>query len=1083
MQGKNITKLCFYFNNKNKCPQKINKMYYFGPDEYYSNLFLNITNSFEIFIAEPITLSRTLLLTSPISFFLNGDIITGNIELGVQTRLHIQKCNNLNITVNWSISTKQISKIYTTSKANSILIKTSNYEKIDTISSYKTFFYSGKETKISIANSARKISNDYNYSISYEKFIYYVKFTSNKNPKKIKEDQNKIGDNVYYETTSIGLLQQCIIINGTGPMYNFTKAPFSTTFLKKVIINEGVTTIGNYAFSSAFSLDNVTIPKSVTYIGNNAFDFCSLLNIKIPDSVLYIGESSFFHCELLETVEMSQKVYHIGQMAFRDCSSLQSLKLYNEIETISPSTFRGCYKLHSLDLNDCNKLNKIESLAFRECISLNMLTLPENVQFIESSAFYGCTNLISITVSDKITEFSSQIFAYCCSLNSITFSESLEKIGEKAFYYCCSLESINIPKSVASIGDSAFVNCFQLSSFIVDENNQFYSTIDGNILSSKSKDLLYNYPPNKLIESYEIPDYITGLAKYCFSYCINIKYLTVPSSISQISAYSFQHCHKLESITFLGSHTFESHCFDYCYDLISIVYYGTTTVYNSKIFISEYNKMSIYVPSNFADNKFCDYDEVVKTNDLSCRSIHHKCIECNNNLCDKCEEGWKIESGKCIQNCELVTENCNKCTSKNECLACKEGFVLDNGKCISNNICDNIIENCGVCHQSSENFYCDNCFDTFELSSDKLKCNKEISFSFPSKKEPIEIFDDVNVLNTANCQVTNRKMTIKLALGNIVNQTHNIEIMKDINDIYIETARYMKLNLVFPPLESTNDEIKVNYSDSSFDVMINCPRGSIISTEKDSIELLRGSRTIQIRKPTKIDKILLDEINSDKMILKKIGNNNYDIDEIQVKHSQKFLSESSNVKKIKIHPFSELTLENTIVETAEIGFSSSLTVRNNKTVVSHFKIFPAFYNFNKIPVKFHQPFPKLDESDIQFDESQSIILEDFTNTFVAAKFIGENEDANLNACKSLKFINENITYNTKCEKDEFGPNYNLFVVFSIEKVDSKDKIVAGEYASYIIGAIVFAVIIVLAICFIVLNIKNKTCKQKVENPQ
>ena len=267
-----ILQICFYFKDKNKCPQNIKN--YYGPKDYYSNIFIISNKSFEINIAEPIKLNQPLLFLSPSSYFLNGQQIIGDIELGCQTRLYIQNATLTNIKISWSIRTKQISKIYTESKAKSISIK--EIDQVNATSSYNLFFYSGNETKIFF--SKRQINSDkiFNISVLNRNLLNYVNFTLYSDTGIIK-DTGQLGDNVYYELIEYEHLyakSYQIFIKGKGDMYNFKKSPFANYKLYlpfQVHIEEGVTSIGDYTFSSLFALSDVTLSNTVTYIGKKHF--------------------------------------------------------------------------------------------------------------------------------------------------------------------------------------------------------------------------------------------------------------------------------------------------------------------------------------------------------------------------------------------------------------------------------------------------------------------------------------------------------------------------------------------------------------------------------------------------------------------------------------------------------------------------------------------------------------------------------------------------------------------------------------------------------------------------------------------
>ena len=195
-----------------------------------------------------------------------------------------------------------------------------------------------------------------------------------------------------------------------------------------------VTKIRYYALSCCNSLTSITIPNSVTSIGNNAFYYCiSLETITIPDSVTYIGYEAFYNCKNLKSVTIGNSVTHIIKCTFQFCSSLTSITIGNSVTKIGDTAFYGCKNLTSI-------------------------TIPDSVTKIGDSAFYNCENLTSITIPNSVKYIGNYAFQKCSSLTTITIPNSVTYIGILAFSLCTILEFITIPDSIKYIGDSAFYN-------------------------------------------------------------------------------------------------------------------------------------------------------------------------------------------------------------------------------------------------------------------------------------------------------------------------------------------------------------------------------------------------------------------------------------------------------------------------------------------------------------------------------------------------------------------------------------------------------------------------------------------------
>ena len=167
-----------------------------------------------------------------------------------------------------------------------------------------------------------------------------------------------------------------IVIGGT---INDADMSALSTFIKSnsitdvAILADGMTSIGENAFSDCSSLTSISLPKGVTSIGESAFYGCiSLTNISLPDGVTSIGDNAFAQCALISII-LPEKLTSIGMVTFADCRGLTSINLPKGVTSIEDGAFRGCTSLISISLPD--GVTRIGDWAFESCSNLEEISL------------------------------------------------------------------------------------------------------------------------------------------------------------------------------------------------------------------------------------------------------------------------------------------------------------------------------------------------------------------------------------------------------------------------------------------------------------------------------------------------------------------------------------------------------------------------------------------------------------------------------------------------------------------------------------------------------------------------------------
>ena len=395
-----------------------------------------------------------------------------------------------------------------------------------------------------------------------------------------------------------------LTISGNGEMDGNVSWCDYLSVIKTVVIEDGVTTIGDFAFFSCSSLTSITIPDSVTSIGEAAFVGCSsLTSITIPDSVVSIGDGTFRWCSSLTSITIPDSVTYIGYGAFYNCSSLTSITIPNSVTSIDVGTFEKCSSLTSITIpnsvtsiggdafddtgyyNDENNWDNgllyINNYLINAKRYIEKCVIKDGTKLIGDDAFYNCSSLTSITIPDSVTSIGEDAFEGCSSLTSITIPDSVTSIGDGAFYGCSSLTSITIPDSVTSIGEYVFEGCSSLTSIDVDVENKYFSSVDGN-LYNKDKTKIIQYAVGKKQNSFAIPDSVTSIGNSAFYGCSGLTSITIPNSLKSIGEYAFKDCSSLTSITIPGSVTsIGKHAFNGCLSLKNVYYLGSKEQWKS----------------------------------------------------------------------------------------------------------------------------------------------------------------------------------------------------------------------------------------------------------------------------------------------------------------------------------------------------------------------------------------------------------------------------------------------------------------------------------------------------------------------
>ena len=396
--------------------------------------------------------------------------------------------------------------------------------------------------------------------------------------------------------------------------------------------------------------DNVVIPKTyrgipVKEIKDSAFSYQTRLkSITLPDSVTSIGNDAFYGCSGLTSIFVDKRntKYHSAGNCL--------------IETATKTLLSGC---KTSEIPSDGSVTSIGDDAFRNCSGLTSITIPDSVMSIGMSAFHGCIGLTSVTIGNSVTSIGSWAFEGCTGLTSVTIGNSVTNIGKDAFYNtawynnqpdglvyagkvaykykgtmpsntsivlkegtlgiadyafegCSGLTSVTIPDSVTSVGYAAFSGCTGLIKIIgpSDAVSAVAKQCDSKaiteiVLTSGTSISDSAFRDCTILTTVTIPDSVTSIGGSAFSSCTGLTSVTIGNGVTSIGNYAFRDCTGLtsiaipDSVTSIGDGAFygctgltsatigknvkniPSYAFSGCKGLMSITFNGTIAQWKS----------------------------------------------------------------------------------------------------------------------------------------------------------------------------------------------------------------------------------------------------------------------------------------------------------------------------------------------------------------------------------------------------------------------------------------------------------------------------------------------------------------------
>lgn len=252
-------------------------------------------------------------------------------------------------------------------------------------------------------------------------------------------------------------------IPGSLEKVTLTNSYFATGFrecrnIKDIVLCDGIAEITGNAFYGCTALRSIYIPSTVAKISAGAFsDLSCLEEVTIDGSALTsIKNGTFRNCFALKKITIPDSVTVIGQSAFENCYALTEINIPQSVTALESNAFHSCKSLTRV--TGCEGLTLINQYAFEKCTALESIPLPNTLISINYGAFTECTSLKSITLPESLRKLGGKAFSGCSSLTEIVIPKGIKTVMHNTFENCTSIEKITLHAGIGTIYSEAFFN-------------------------------------------------------------------------------------------------------------------------------------------------------------------------------------------------------------------------------------------------------------------------------------------------------------------------------------------------------------------------------------------------------------------------------------------------------------------------------------------------------------------------------------------------------------------------------------------------------------------------------------------------